>query len=275
MENFVRRTFTGTVFVAVVLAGLCINLYFYALIFCLIMGIALWEFYGLINHRKFITLDIMGSFCLFTGTFMLCNRDAGEGDRSLFFIPYLIYLMFVLIRELYDKSSSHPVHRLALTFLPHIYIALPFSLLNFIVMPGPETFAPTPYAVALFVFIWVNDTAAYLVGSQFGKRRLMKRISPKKSWEGFGGGLIAAIVASQAFAYFYRATAWYNWLGLAVVIVIFAVWGDLTESLVKRSAGVKDSGNLLPGHGGLLDRLDSALLAIPALFIYLKLFIQN
>jgi phosphatidate cytidylyltransferase len=275
MENIVRRTFTGTVFVAVILAGLYINLNIYALIFCLITGIALWEFYGLINHRKFITLDITGGFCLFICTFMLCNRDAGEGDRSLFFIPYLIYLMFVFIRELYDKSSSsNPVHRLALTFLPHIYIALPFSLLNFIVIPGPETFAPQ-YAVALFVFIWVNDTAAYLVGSKFGKRRLLERISPKKSWEGFWSGLIATMVASQAFAYYYRETAWYNWLGLAVVLVIFAVWGDLTESLVKRTAGVKDSGNLLPGHGGLLDRLDSALLAIPALFIYLKLFIQN
>ena len=153
-----------------------------------------------------------------------------------------------------------------------------FSLLNFItsVPNTPGEIVHIPYfALAIFVFVWVNDTGAYLVGSMLGKRRLFERISPKKSWEGFYGGLAFVLITSQIFAWFMPATNWYTWLGLAGTIVVFGTWGDLIESLMKRTLGVKDSGHVLPGHGGMLDRFDSVMMAIPAAYIYIELFIRN
>jgi phosphatidate cytidylyltransferase len=151
-------------------------------------------------------------------------------------------------------------------------------LLNFIVFQSSDTvqseFISLP-ALALFIFVWLNDSGAYLIGSVMGRHRLFERISPKKSWEGFWGGFILVLASSQIFAFYFPSISWFNWLGMAAVIVVFATWGDLTESLMKRMLGVKDSGNLLPGHGGMLDRFDSILMALPALYIYLQLFIQN
>jgi len=132
------------------------------------------------------------------------------------------------------------------------------------------------YALALFAFVWVNDTFAYLVGSAIGKRKLFERISPKKTWEGFFGGLIFAVFAGFLFCHFltdYCSTSnLIKWLGLAVVVVIFGTMGDLFESYIKRNLNVKDSGTILPGHGGLLDRLDSILFAAPAALLYLLIF---
>ncbi|WP_439788047.1 phosphatidate cytidylyltransferase, partial [Parabacteroides goldsteinii] len=115
----------------------------------------------------------------------------------------------------------------------------------------------------------------YLVGSMIGKRKLFERISPKKSWEGFFGGLAVVLGASQALAWYAPEVSWYNWLGLSATVVLFGTWGDLIESLLKRTLGVKDSGNVLPGHGGMLDRFDSLMLAAPAAYIYIELFIRN
>jgi phosphatidate cytidylyltransferase len=155
-----------------------------------------------------------------------------------------------------------------------VYCAAPFSLLNFIALGSELSFTPW-FVLALFVFVWINDSGAFLVGTQIGKHRLLERISPKKSWEGFVGGLLFTLASSLVFAHFFSEISLYIWLGLSATIVVFATLGDLTESLLKRTLGVKDSGKLLPGHGGMLDRFDSIIMAIPALYIYLKLFIQN
>ena len=122
------------------------------------------------------------------------------------------------------------------------------------------------------IFIWANDTGAYIIGSRFGKRRLWERISPKKSWEGFFGGLVFTLVPAVIFAYFHPEIAGYHWIGLSVGVVVFGTWGDLIESLIKRTLNVKDSGCSLPGHGGFLDRFDSLLLAVYAMFFYIQLF---
>ena len=120
-----------------------------------------------------------------------------------------------------------------------------------------------------FLLVWVNDTFAYLSGSLFGKHKLFPRISPKKSWEGSIGGGVFSIASSFVFAHYFSFLSVWEWAGLALVVVIFGTWGDLTESLMKRQLGIKDSGHILPGHGGMLDRFDSALLAIPAAVVYL------
>ena len=159
-----------------------------------------------------------------------------------------------------------------------MYCAGTFALSNYIVLgkneEGAIIFTPL-LLMALFIFVWINDTGAYLVGSQVGRHGLFERISPKKSWEGFWGGLVFALASSFVFANLNPEISWYNWLGLAATIVCFGTWGDLIESLIKRTVGVKDSGKMLPGHGGMLDRFDSILLAIPAAYIYIELFIRN
>jgi phosphatidate cytidylyltransferase len=156
-----------------------------------------------------------------------------------------------------------------------MYIALPFSLLNvlaFTSTPQGAVAFNTLLPLSVFVFLWVNDSGAYCVGSLLGRHKLFPRISPGKSWEGSIGGAVFVLAAAYAISYFLdtdQMLAMPVWLGLGLVVVIFGTWGDLVESLFKRTLGIKDSGNILPGHGGMLDRFDSSLLAIPAAVIYL------
>ena len=278
MNNFIKRTLTGIIFVGILLGAILYNAYSFAILFCIITGFALWEFYGLLKHYENATLrrliSTAGGMYLFFACFMKVQGFAGE---EIFF-PYLLFIMYALISELYTKAPN-PINNWAFTFLAQIYCAGSFSLLNFIsIQQDPATtskvYVPL-YILAIFIFVWLNDTGAFLVGSQIGKRRLFERISPKKSWEGFWGGLIIVLLASQGFAWYAPEISRIQWLGLAAVVVLFATWGDLTESLLKRTLGVKDSGNLLPGHGVILDRFDSVLMATPAAYIYIELFIRN
>lgn len=178
----------------------------------------------------------------------------------------------MMITELYLKKKN-PIGNWAYSMLSQLYVALPFALLNVLAFHNsPETSSVTYNPIlplSIFVFIWLSDTGAYCVGSLIGKHRLFERISPKKSWEGSIGGGIFSIASSFAFAHFFPFMQTGEWAGLAIVVVIFGTWGDLTESLMKRQLGIKDSGNILPGHGGMLDRFDSALMAIPAAVVYL------
>ena len=278
MNNFIKRTLTGIIFAGILLGAILYNAYSFAILFCIITGFALWEFYGLLKHYENATLrrliSTAGGMYLFFACFMKVQGFTGE---EIFF-PYLLFIMYALISELYTKAPN-PINNWAFTFLAQIYCAGSFSLLNFIsIQQDPATtskvYVPL-YILAIFIFVWLNDTGAFLVGSQIGKRRLFERISPKKSWEGFWGGLIVVLLASQGFAWYAPEISRIQWLGLAAVVVLFATWGDLTESLLKRTLGVKDSGNLLPGHGGILDRFDSVLMATPAAYIYIELFIRN
>jgi phosphatidate cytidylyltransferase len=157
------------------------------------------------------------------------------------------------------------------------YCAGLLSSLNFIAFhAGGAGYTPF-YTLLIFVFVWLNDTSAYLIGSRLGKRRLFPRISPLKSWEGFWGGLAVTLAGSLVAAHVFPDAfpAWYHWPALATVVVTFGTWGDLVESLIKRACGAKDSGRLLPGHGGILDRLDSVILASPAACFYLEWVIRN
>ena len=242
MNNFIKRTLTGIIFVGILLGAILYNAYSFAILFCIITGFALWEFYGLLKHYENATLrrliSTAGGMYLFFACFMKVQGFAGE---EIFF-PYLLFIMYALISELYTKAPN-PINNWAFTFLAQIYCAGSFSLLNFIsIQQDPATaskvYVPL-YILAIFIFVWLNDTGAFLVGSQIGKRRLFERISPKKSWEGFWGGLIVVLLASQGFAWYAPEISRIQWLGLAAVVVLFATWGDLTESLLKRTLAVK------------------------------------
>lgn len=277
MKNLIKRALTGILFVGVIVGAIYYSPYTFLAIFTLITGLSLWEFYGLIEQYEKARLkraisSLAGAY-LFFATFLYAN---GMSD-GVIFLPYLLYLMYTFIGELYYKAPN-PIHNWAFTLFGQVYCAGAFSLLNLIALTASDGLTATYFPLfilAIFVFIWFNDTGAYLVGSTLGRRKLFPRISPKKSWEGFFGGMIVALASSQAFAWFDPAITWYNWLGLSAIVVLFGTWGDLTESLLKRTLGVKDSGNMIPGHGGMLDRFDSVLMAIPAAYIYIELFIRN
>lgn len=174
-------------------------------------------------------------------------------------------------RTLFEKEN--PLNNWAYAMLSQMYIALPFALLNVLAFHSDETASISQYnailPLSIFIFNWVNDTGAYCTGMLFGKHKLFERISPKKSWEGSIGGSVFCIISSFILAHFFPFMSTGVWIGLALTVVIFGTWGDLTESLLKRRLGIKDSGNILPGHGGMLDRFDSAILAIPAAVVYL------
>ena len=277
MKNLIIRALTGIIFVVVLISAIYIHPIFFLILFCIITGLPLWEFGGLVKHYENAnlqrTVNVLGGVYLFIATFVYAN---GLTDGKIF-LPYLLFIMLTMIAELYYKAPN-PINNWAFTLFAQVYCAGSFSILNFIgAEPGtPGVMSYTPlFIMAIFIFVWLDDTGAYLVGSLIGKHKLFERISPKKSWEGFFGGLILSLASSQAFAWFAPEINRMNWLGLAATVVLFGTWGDLIESLLKRTLGVKDSGNVLPGHGGMLDRFDSVMLAVPASYIYIELFIRN
>ena len=273
------RALSGIVFVALIVASIWFGPLSFAILFTLITIISTFEFYTLINQYQEQNisriLNCTGAGILFISSYLYKTNTY---DSNIFLI-YVLYLIVLFISGLYTKHEN-PLQSWAYTIMGQIYIALPFSLLNFISFSevsifGIEITKNVEYSplllLALFVFIWLNDTGAYLVGSQIGKNRLFERISPKKSWEGFFGGIAFAMLAGFGFSFLQNDYNTMQCIGMGMIVSIFATWGDLTESLLKRTLGVKDSGNMIPGHGGFLDRFDSVLLAAPAYLIYLKI----
>ena len=178
----------------------------------------------------------------------------------------LLLLPAMFICELYRRREN-PAANIGITFMGVVYVALPFSLMCYIPIIGSETWSP--WMMIFYVFIiWANDVFAYLVGMSVGRHRLCERLSPKKSWEGFFGGIAGAVVLGLVAARVMDGSCWV-WAGLALVAAATGVLGDLVESMFKRAAGVKDSGTLIPGHGGVLDRFDAMLLSAPFVFVYM------
>ncbi len=277
MKNFILRVWTGIIYVVLIVSGILFNSYTFLCLFSIVVVLCLWEFYGLVNAQKRARINpwynCFGGLLLFISSYLYAS---GTFPHYIFF-PYLLYIVVVFISELYERQQD-PITHMAYIFLGQCYIALPLAMLNFIAFPVVEVGMVAYYPVlvlALFVFIWINDSGAYVIGILLGKHRLLERISPKKSWEGFFGGLIFTVASSFLFAYFEPQIPYYHWIGLSIVVVIFGVWGDLVESLMKRTLEVKDSGQSMPGHGGFLDRFDSLLLAVYAVLFYVQLFIQN
>ena len=186
-------------------------------------------------------------------------------------LGWICIYIFRLVLELYLKNEN-PIRCLAISLQSQIYIGLPLATMTFM-----GKYLGLHFVLAIFLMIWINDTGAFVVGSLFGKHRLFERISPKKSWEGFFGGLGFNLLAGWLFAigggYFWDVK-WnvITWLIFALVVTVFSTWGDLVESLMKRSLNIKDSGHIIPGHGGILDRIDSLLLVMPAAFLYVVIY---
>jgi len=276
MKNFIVRTITSVFFVAAIVTSF-LNAQAMTALFSVVTGMTIWEYCGLVNDRPFVSTNRF--ICTISGVYLfLAMAGFNSGmTPSTVFIPYLVSIVYLMVAELYMKAKD-PINNWAYTMLSQLYIALPFSLLNVLAFRSNGYDIQYSYLapLAVFVFLWINDAGAYCVGSLLGRHKLFPRISPGKSWEGsVGGGLL--VMAAAVLVWWLTEqygvndiglNAW-QWAGLGLVVVIFGTWGDLIESLLKRTLGIKDSGNILPGHGGMLDRFDSTLMAVPAAVVYL------
>lgn len=281
MKNLILRTITGIAFVAVLVGAIIYSPFSFGALFAAVSALATMEFCNIMNKQEGIQINtfitIVSSLLLF---FALFAYSCGYANMlmmpSIVFMPYLLTIIYILVSHLY-YGRQNAMQSWAYTMMSQLYIALPFALINaiaFIPYPmGPlGTVYVYIYPLAVFLFLWSSDTGAYCVGSLLGKYipyKLFPSISPKKSWIGSIGGTLLAIGVSLIVAMYEPSLTKLQWIGFALVVAIFGTWGDLVESQIKRQLGIKDSGNILPGHGGFLDRFDSSLLAIPAVLVYL------
>ncbi|HLG34427.1 MAG TPA: phosphatidate cytidylyltransferase [Bacteroidia bacterium] len=266
MKELAKRSLTGIVFIAVVIGSVLYGKYSFAALFFIVNLLALLEFYSLMQHHQMPVQKysgiIIGSLLYLNFFFMI---DALDYFDLLIFFPALFLVVFSV--ELF-LNRPHPFTNIAHTLTGLVYITVP--LIMFMAIP----FNVTPFhsyqsyiLIGYFAILWTSDTFAYLIGTWLGKHRLFERISPKKSWEGVIGGLVFALIAAYILSiYFTRFTAG-QWMLIALVIVVTGVIGDLVESMFKRSIQVKDTGHLLPGHGGILDRFDALLFSAPFVFV--------
>ena len=273
MKNFIIRALTGIAIVAVQVLCTYLSPISLAALFLLLTALAVNEFLGLVIKKGKVRIDrpliVAGSCYLFFAVWLNCLTEA---SLLALFLPYLLFIIFCCVRELYNDEGN-PIVNLGAIMLSQLYVALPLSLINLLAFSDCYLYDCSikyyVFPLAMYVFLWLNDTGAYLCGSLLGKHKLFPRISPKKSWEGSIGGAIVAMASAVAVAHFFPVLNVWQWVGMALVVVVAGTYGDLTESMIKRSLDVKDSGRMLPGHGGILDRLDSMLFAIPASVIYL------
>ncbi len=268
MSNLAKRTLTGIAIVLLVIFSVVLGRYVFASFFLMVTILGLWEFYSLLERAEIFPNKILGVVAggvLFVSN-ALVSLELAPLDILLF---NFLLIFFVFLFELY-RNLPHPFTNVAFTFFGLLYVAVPFALI--IYLPNPA-FEPGVYkqniVLGFFFLIWVNESGAYLVGSSIGKHKLFERVSPKKTWEGTSGGGILCLITAAVISMFYDELSLLNWMVMGALIVVFSTYGDLFESMFKRSIKAKDSGRILPGHGGILDRFDGVIMAIPFIFVYL------
>jgi phosphatidate cytidylyltransferase len=270
LSNFVKRLITGLLCIILIIASLLLGKYTYGLVLFSVNLIALFEFFNIISNKNLSPGKYLG-IALGSGLFIISFLISSNTVSNKFYLILIPLALLVFIFELF-RNRPGPLINIAVTFFGAIYISVPLSLINYFVFPT-DNISEYTYSVLLayLVLIWTNDTAAYIFGKTIGKHTLFKRISPKKTWEGFIGGAVITIVVAWLIPGLFTFLNRTDLLVFGGVISTIGVAGDLSESMFKRSTGIKDTGNILPGHGGMLDRIDSILLTSPLVFLYLVL----
>ena len=278
--TLIKRIFSGVIYIALIVTAILLldnSPVVYLVVFPLLIVLGIGELITMAKDdasQSWLVniIDMLGGVGVFVALY-LHYEGATIQSRSLWLLPIAAYLLLRTIVQLY-RPQQNAVHSLERSFLSLGYVALPVAMLN-----GIMSITAPRLLLGVFIFIWLYDTGAYCVGMLLGRHRLFERISPKKSWEGVIGGILLSVagayVTHRWFDEFFQVPDFTIWMGLSVVVAVFATFGDLVESLIKRTVGVKDSGHILPGHGGILDRIDSLLLVAPAVLIYLMLIVPN
>lgn len=278
MKNLGVRTASGLILGIVMLGAIYWSIWSFGALLALLVVVGMSEFYALMEKQGsapqrligtitglvLLALNFYFAYCIAYEQGLVVLGDSPWLERGLAFLLLLLPLM--LVCELF-RRREHPGADVGVTLLGVVYVALPFSLMSFIPVVGGMGWQPGVMLAYVFI-IWGNDVFAYLVGMTLGRHRLCERLSPKKSWEGFFGGLLGAVAMGLLAAHLLDVD-YLRWALLALVAAIMAVLGDLAESMFKRAAGVKDSGRLIPGHGGVLDRFDAMLLSAPFVLVYM------
>jgi phosphatidate cytidylyltransferase len=279
LSNFFRRTLTAIWIVIFVLGGFWLHPVSFFLTGLIIVACTQYEYYSMIKYTG-IRPQVAGGITAGLSAFTVSTMVAAGLLQSRWYLLLIPLILILMIAELFRKTEK-PFDSLAHTVFGIIYVALPFSLfpsaafartgLGSLIPHQGIIFSPG-FIVGFFLVLWANDTGAYITGVSFGRHRLLERISPKKTWEGYLGGLALAIFAAWLLGDWFGVMKKSHWMGIAVIVSVAGTLGDLFESLLKRSVGVKDSGSVMPGHGGFLDRFDSALFAFPLGYLFLSLF---
>lgn len=269
MNSLKERALTGFGYAVILIAGMIIHPVIFAFVYLGLMVLSLVEYYRMVQLAGGNPQYING---IATGvTFFLSLFGFAYGIWPLYISLISVLLLFsTFVIELY-RNQPNPLSNIAFTLLGFFYIGLPMGLLNLIIFKGlPEERLFYPWILfGITIIVWIYDSGAYLFGTTFGKHRLFQRISPKKSWEGVLGGGVVAILTALLCSRLFTEINGISWLTLSIIVVVFGTFGDLIESMLKRSFNMKDSGKFLPGHGGILDRLDSFLFAIPFVVAWL------
>lgn len=276
-NNLTQRIITGILGSAAIIFGVSYSEWLYFIIFFGICLFSLLEFYKLSGLDGMIPLKTLGTIIGVT-IFSLSFFIERETISTKFYYAIFPLIAVVYLIKLYKKTERKPFTNIAFTFLGIFYTAMPFALLNHAVFRegifngASETRYNYEIILGCLLILWASDTGAYFTGTLFGKHRLFERISPKKSWEGFWGGAALAIAMTYVLSLYFQTLTVADWLVIGLIIVVGGTYGDLVESLLKRSIEIKDSGDSLPGHGGFLDRFDGLLISAPFIVAYLEIF---
>ena len=258
MNENVTRAISGAVYIALLVFCTLFSTITFHILFTVFMCLSIYEFSKMTNYKSYYLFSIGG--ILISILFFLSQLPP---INLIYLALGCVVFNTLLLFNLFKNISFHKYHKTYSHFF--LYITLPFILL----LSSPNFINPAKYEIvlALFIMIWCNDTFAYLVGKSIGKHKLLESVSPKKTIEGFIGGVIFTLLASVIISRFYTFFNVTLWIVSALIISVFGTLGDLVESKFKREAGIKDSGNIMPGHGGILDRLDSVIFVIPFLYL--------
>ncbi|MBA4851214.1 phosphatidate cytidylyltransferase [Emticicia sp. BO119] len=270
LSNLTQRIIAAVIGVTIILTAVLYSEWTFWILFLAISVLTQREFYKLLKLDANLPLTFYGTFCgivLNALTFFI-EKDMLSFKFYYIIVPLLTTTFFI---KLYKKKDSKPFANLGYTFLGITYVAVPFALINELVLTD-RGYEPKLILGCLFI-LWANDTGAYFAGRFLGKRKLFERVSPKKTWEGFFGGAILGLVIAFILTQYFDCILPWQWYGIAVIISVTGTLGDLVESLFKRSIAIKDSGSVIPGHGGFLDRFDGLLLSMPFIVTFLKIFI--
>lgn len=268
MNNLLQRTLTGALFVGVVSGSILLHPIAFFLLCILIAVLGMFELQKLLE-RKYGPVNILASILLGTSFQILVFLNTQEVISESWYVILMPLVWLPFVYELF-KGGENPFQKIALTLLIPVYISLPLSFLyltgclsgtfNYVILLG------------FFILVWSNDTGAYLVGVSIGRHKLFERISPKKTWEGFIGGIVFTLIAAYFIHHYTQDIDLFVWIYAGLIVSVFGTIGDLVESMLKRSVDIKDSGSLLPGHGGILDRFDAVLFSAPMVFALFVLF---